>query len=183
MISDYYKTLGINQNTNLSEIKQAYRQKAKEFHPDINKLPDAHEKFIEINEAYEFLTNFKTKISHISSPNKNQKDSRTKQDFYNEWIKKERDKARAKAAYQAKMKFEDFKKTRIYKTTSLLSSMVDIFCLLTGFLIIIGCAYGLYFQAAIDSITVQGIVAALFLTIIGLIFILYSWINLKKNQL
>jgi len=62
-INDYFKTLGVNENTSFSEIKKVYLKKRKEFHPDtlIGKgLPEefiekAKEKFIEIQEAYEEL--------------------------------------------------------------------------------------------------------------------------------
>lgn len=55
MFPDYYKLLGLTQNATREEIKKAYRKLALEFHPDRNKSPDAHEKFIEINEAYLIL--------------------------------------------------------------------------------------------------------------------------------
>ncbi len=55
MFPDYYKQLGLTQNATREEIKKAYRKLALEFHPDRNKNPDAHEKFIEINEAYLIL--------------------------------------------------------------------------------------------------------------------------------
>ncbi len=48
--------LGIDYASDKYEIKLAYRKKAKEFHPDINKAPDATQKFQEINDAYEFLS-------------------------------------------------------------------------------------------------------------------------------
>lgn len=55
---DYYKTLGVEKSASEKDIKRAYRQLAREFHPDKN--PDnkaAEEKFKEINEAYEVLGN------------------------------------------------------------------------------------------------------------------------------
>jgi len=54
---DYHKVLEINDGAGEAEIKQAYRNMAKKFHPDINDSPDAHLKFIEITEAYEILMN------------------------------------------------------------------------------------------------------------------------------
>lgn len=47
--------LGVSYNADKYQIKLAYRKKAKEYHPDINKASDATKKFQEINDAYEFL--------------------------------------------------------------------------------------------------------------------------------
>ena len=42
---DYYEVLGVSKDASEAEIKSAFRKKAKEFHPDINKSADAPEKF------------------------------------------------------------------------------------------------------------------------------------------
>uniref|UniRef100_UPI00398F89C3 dnaJ homolog subfamily B member 1-like isoform X1 n=2 Tax=Pristiophorus japonicus TaxID=55135 RepID=UPI00398F89C3 len=56
MGKDYYKILGINKGTADDEIKKAYRKLALKYHPDKNKSPDAEEKFKEIAEAYDVLS-------------------------------------------------------------------------------------------------------------------------------
>lgn len=53
---DYYEVLGISKNSDISEIKKAFRTMAKKYHPDVNKEPDAEAKFKEVNEAYEVLS-------------------------------------------------------------------------------------------------------------------------------
>ena len=53
---DYYEVLGLSKGASEDEIKKAYRQLAKKYHPDINKEPGAEEKFKEINEAYDTLS-------------------------------------------------------------------------------------------------------------------------------
>ena len=54
---DYYDVLGISKNASDAEIKSAFRKKAKEFHPDLNKdNPSAAEKFKEAQEAYSVLS-------------------------------------------------------------------------------------------------------------------------------
>lgn len=56
MNKSLYETLKVDTNATQAEIKKAYRKLAREYHPDINKSPDAEEKFKEINAAYEVLS-------------------------------------------------------------------------------------------------------------------------------
>lgn len=54
---DFYSILGITKDASADDIKKAYRKKAKEFHPDVNKDdPEASNKFKEVAEAYETLS-------------------------------------------------------------------------------------------------------------------------------
>lgn len=59
MGKDYYKSLGIGRNAIEDEIKKAYKKLALKYHPDKNKSPEAEEKFKEIAEAYEVLSDKK----------------------------------------------------------------------------------------------------------------------------
>jgi len=56
MGKDYYKTLGISKSASEDDIKKAYRKMALNYHPDKNKSPGAEEKFKEVAEAYEVLS-------------------------------------------------------------------------------------------------------------------------------
>lgn len=53
---DYYEILGIGKGATEQEIKKAYRQLAKKYHPDVNKDDNAEDKFKEVQEAYEVLS-------------------------------------------------------------------------------------------------------------------------------
>ncbi len=56
MSRDYYEVLGVPRNASQEDIKRAYRQLARKYHPDVSTEPDAEERFKEVNAAYEVLS-------------------------------------------------------------------------------------------------------------------------------
>lgn len=125
-MSHYHSVLGIPSSATKEEIKKAYRKKARQYHPDINPAPDAHERFIEITEAYECLTNFR------SPKNTKKQKPVSKEDLEN----MRREKARKRAAYYAKMKYEKFTQTAYYKKSQAANVVFDhLFLLISIFLI------------------------------------------------
>ncbi|MCB4747003.1 MAG: DnaJ domain-containing protein [Sulfurovum sp.] len=64
MSKSLYETLGVSENASADEIKKSYRKLARKYHPDINKDPEAQEKFKEINAAYEVLSDSEKKAQY-----------------------------------------------------------------------------------------------------------------------
>src|SRR6476659_7464664 len=58
---DYYELLTVSRDASDVEIKRAFRKLARELHPDVSAAPDAEDRFREVAEAYEVLSNSETR--------------------------------------------------------------------------------------------------------------------------
>lgn len=97
-MKDYYKILNINRSASTDDVKKAYRSAALFWHPDKNKNPDAKDRFIEVNEAYNILIDYQKRIVYdkLYEFHFNKKidltiNDETKQDYakYIQWVKEE----------------------------------------------------------------------------------------------
>ena len=62
--TEYYDRLGVSKDASQDEIKRAYRKMSKKYHPDINKEPGAEEKYKEVQEAYETLSDAQKRAAY-----------------------------------------------------------------------------------------------------------------------
>lgn len=118
VISEYYAILGLPNNSSTEEIRKAYREKARLYHPDINHSPDAMEKFIRVTEAYDFLME-----NHVRG-------NLDEQEFFKiveEWRKYRQDRSRQRARYYARSSFARFRNSKYYKSTKILNASSVIF--------------------------------------------------------
>jgi molecular chaperone DnaJ len=61
---DYYEVLEVSRSASADEVRRAYRKQARKYHPDLNPSPEAEERFKEINEAYEVLSDDSRRASY-----------------------------------------------------------------------------------------------------------------------
>lgn len=177
----YYKTLGISNTAGIAEIKSAYRRLAKKFHPDLNKDPEAHNKFILVNEAYEFLIRIKSRPPDFRKAPRQK--SRNHDELYRQWLNQERARARARATKEAKRKFDDFKKSKVYKTSQLIFTFYDVLSIIVGILIIVASIVGAFTSMqSEDGLLLSNIVAVVFLVFLGLMFILFSVSSIQSRN-
>jgi curved DNA-binding protein CbpA len=64
MLKNYYQILGVEKDASLIDIKKAYRDLAIRLHPDKNESTDAHNEFVELNEAFQILSNEHRRIKY-----------------------------------------------------------------------------------------------------------------------
>lgn len=111
MKSNYFELLGIAIDASDKDIKHAYRQKTKEFHPSNTKDPKALENFVLVNEAYEILIHHNTRELYIEDMNSYHDPKEYK--IYSYWINEAHERAREFAA----MSYEGFTHTKFYRDT------------------------------------------------------------------
>jgi len=111
MVKNYYKTLGLSTSATKAEIKIAYRKLAKKYHPDKNKSKQASQLFIEVNEAYAYLTNERSSYK-INYPEKTTNSNKSK--YSEDELRKRMNWARKYAQYK-KVKEERMMELEYYK--------------------------------------------------------------------
>jgi curved DNA-binding protein CbpA len=85
-MANYYEILGVSKNASDDEIKKAYRELAKKYHPDVSKDIDAEEKFKLINEAYQTLSNKDKREAYDISINNGFNNSSYKEGYDNTYF-------------------------------------------------------------------------------------------------
>lgn len=100
---EYYRVLGLNANADRDEIRKAFREKAKQYHPDLNASPGAQDEFILIHTAYEIT------MAHLQG--KSHKDLREQPvSFAAAEVKMRREAMKNRAENFAKMRYQEFVK-------------------------------------------------------------------------
>jgi len=179
---DYYRVLGLRQGASDDEIRKAYRKKAMECHPDRNHSPDAQDKFIRITEAYEYLT------SHPHGRNISQEEV---QRNYQAWVDYRRAEARKRAEAYARASYAEFRKSRIYKSTTVIDGTMVFLGLILAVTVIFMSVYGYHYRLkiAVTPKEEPSLTLAAVTFIIGCSYLIISllyfsaWVAQKKKPM
>jgi hypothetical protein len=178
---DYYRILGIRQGASDDEIRKAYRRKAMEFHPDRNHADDAQENFIRITEAYEYLT------SHPHGRNITEEEVRKN---YAAWVEYRRNEARKRAEHYARASYADFKKSPLYKSTTVIDGTMVFLGLALAVMVIFATIFGYTYRhriatSARDEPSLSLAVLTLTIGVLYLVislFYLGAWLDQEKKR-
>jgi len=175
ILSNYYRLLGLNIDASLEDIKKAYRQKARLFHPDINHEPDAKDKFILVTEAYEFLVANYGKLGH---------DDEAYRQAMEDWRKYRQNRSRQRARAYAHSSYVQFKNTRFYKTTRIFDATRIIFSLALSIIMILFTILGyiIRLRHPIPGLEDPSVFSFLMLLILSMLFFIISIIYLKAYR-
>jgi hypothetical protein len=156
MLPDYFKTLEIPQDASEMEIKRAYRKKSRDFHPSDNKAPDALDKFILVNEAYEILIHKNTHEIYLEDLNTGQ--DPLKSEVYYYWINS----ARTRAAQHAALSMKEFLNTPFYRETHMWSYPTLVIFLIIGLVLLLA-PFPVILWAGEEKLGVVGVLMVIFL--------------------
>jgi hypothetical protein len=175
ILTDYYEILGIPIDSSVDDIKKAYRNKARQYHPDINPSPDAKDMFIIVTEAYEFLLTYNDKIKH---------DEQAYNQAMEDWRKYRQFRSRKRATGYARTSYATFKNTRFYKTTRILDGTTIIFTFVVAIMVLVFTVIGYTYRLKhpIPGLEKPSVFAFIMLLLLGMIFFVVSFIYLRAFQ-
>jgi hypothetical protein len=170
--SEYYQILGLSYGASIDEIKRAYRQKARMFHPDINHSAEAKDLFIVATEAYEFL---------IANHGLLAMDDEAFRQAMDDWRKYRQDRSRMRANAYARASYVRFKKTKFYRTTRILDGTSIIFSLIISITVIIYTVIGYFYRLKhpLPDIENPSFLIFIVFLMVGMSFFTISLIYLK----
>jgi hypothetical protein len=181
-LPDYYQILNLPNSATLDDLKHAYRKLAHEFHPDVSKLPNARELFIELNEAYEYLLN-RIHMQQELKQHKAASYNETAQSIIDTWMAGERERIRNRAKMHADMKFRNFKKTRIYRTTEILTNYLNMGTLVLGITVLLGAVIGTWQHLLNEHNTDLSYIASAFIVaVLGVSMTFYSIVKIRNSK-
>ncbi len=139
-MKNYYEILGVERNASHQEIRRAFRHRAKQFHPDLNSGDEAKARFIEIQQAYEFLMDDAQRRNYdtmMSEERLSRQELERREQIYKLWVEHQQKQAIRRSAMESYHLAEErnpFEK-RFWKGINLVYNII--FLILFSFIIVI----------------------------------------------
>lgn len=101
-MTNHYHILGLQYGATEIEIRRAYRNLVKQFHPDVNKSPDAEKKFVQIQLAYEILTDpaQRNNYNRLHEDNAGKAEQERRERIYKLWVEHQERQSRYRRAVE-----------------------------------------------------------------------------------
>jgi hypothetical protein len=166
-LKDYYRLLGLLPEASVEDIKKAYRNKARQFHPDINHSPDAKDIFISVTEAYDFLIAYHERIIT---------DEEAYQKAMLDWRKYRQTRSRRRANAYARTSYSKFRNTSFYKTTRIFDGTAIVYGFLISVMVIVYTIIGYFYRLhhPIPGLEKPSFFAFIMLLSLGIVFLAVS---------
>jgi hypothetical protein len=164
LLESYYAILGVNKESSLLEVKNAFKKKSKVLHPDFNRTENANKSFIELINAYDAI--FQDKQTKF--PKNNNPYAKTAFLYKTPLIKREEN--TINASFLATIKYEEFIKSDLYNSTNASNTIANFILFLAYLTVIIGLPVIAYFKLE-TSYVIAGLVMNVALFPITLDFI------------
>lgn len=177
-LNHYYAVLGLAANANVLDVKKAFREKAKLYHPDISTHPNAEEKFIEVTEAYEQLVALLTG-KQLKNPARNYTQNTTTPPSPHH-ARKYSASGPPPKNHQTKMRYEDFVNSDFYKFSMVYSLLIKLFATTLALAIILGACIGLAYEAGLAGFIGGLIISAPLWLVFYMAKMSISWVNIKE---
>jgi hypothetical protein len=140
-VKNYYHILNVPESAHNSDIKSAFRRLAKTEHPDVNHKDGSKQKFIEILEAYQVLSNDESRNAYDLRRKHSKLRSEMlmkKEAEYREWFEKYQHHVRQEAKVASEQQFDDFVNSPLYRTAMVMNKVYDYIFIGIGIFMIFG---------------------------------------------
>jgi hypothetical protein len=171
-IERLYDILGVSPTATISEIKKAFRLKAKHLHPDRNPSPKAHEEFLELNEAFALLIELKSNQKDHFFQGHSENTQETDEDAWERIVK---EKVRQRAKQQAKMSYQEYMRSENFRMYSSIEIVFTHFIFLLSL-----CTLLVLPPILIYAYGPKGIVMSIVINILMLLFTMSAVRNIHK---